>query len=59
MTSVAVPPQYGVGPHQQPHPVQHIAWQAADQSGQERPVARFEPDPLPTQLPFQYRDLMV
>ncbi|MFI9273224.1 hypothetical protein ACIGXM_21225 [Kitasatospora sp. NPDC052896] len=55
---VAVPPQHGVRLHQQPYSVQHVAWQAAEQSRQQRPVARFKSDSLPAQLPFKYRDLM-
>ncbi|MGW7441945.1 hypothetical protein [Kitasatospora sp. NPDC054795] len=55
---VTVPAQYGVGPHQQPHPTQHLRRQSLQQRGQDCPVACYEADPLAAQLPLQNADLM-
>ncbi|MFE4678036.1 hypothetical protein [Streptomyces sp. NPDC056721] len=55
---IAVPVKYRVGPHQQPHPAQHLPWQAMEERRQERPIARVEPKSLPVQLPFQNADLV-
>ncbi|WP_406425455.1 hypothetical protein OH809_43410 [Streptomyces sp. NBC_00873] len=52
---ITVPAQQRVRPHQQSHPAQHLSRQALEQRGQERPVTRVEPDPLPVQLPLQSR----
>jgi hypothetical protein len=41
---VAVPAQHRVRAYQQPHTMQHVAGEAVEQSRQEGPVGRSEPD---------------
>jgi hypothetical protein len=48
----------GLWPDQQPEPAKHVPWEAVQQCGQERPVARAEPRPGRAQLPLQHRDLV-
>ncbi len=55
---VAVPPEYRVRPHQQPHSAQYLPWQAIKERRQERPVARVESNLLSVQLPLQNTDLV-
>ncbi|MFE7152941.1 hypothetical protein [Streptomyces sp. NPDC057636] len=55
---VAVPAQYRIRLHQQPHPAEHLPWQALEERGQEGPVTRMKPNLLPVQLPFQNADLV-
>lgn len=55
---VAVPAQHGLGAHEQPDPVQHVAGQSVQQRGEQRPVGRRELRPLTMQLPFQDGKLM-
>ena len=55
---IPVPAQHRVGPHQQPEPAEHVAWDPVQQGGQERPVGGGEPRPDRAQLPFQHRDLV-
>ncbi|MFC9631230.1 hypothetical protein ACFTY8_18510 [Streptomyces mirabilis] len=55
---VAVPSQHGVWSDQQSHLSKRPAWQALEQRSEERPVARVESHPMPTQLPLQHGDLV-
>jgi hypothetical protein len=55
---VAVPEQYPVRAHQQPHLTQHATRETVKQRGQERPVARGEPCSLLAELAFQHHELM-
>jgi hypothetical protein len=55
---VAVPPQDGLGAHQQSNPPQHVAGESVQQRREESPVGGIEPHLLPLQLPLQHRDLV-
>jgi hypothetical protein len=55
---VTVPPQDGVGAHQQPCPPQHVAGESVQQRREDGPVRAIEPYPLAGQLPLQHRDLV-
>jgi hypothetical protein len=54
----SVPVQHGLGAHQQPQSVQHLAGQAVEDSGEQHPVSGGEPDLLAVQLPFEDGDLV-
>jgi hypothetical protein len=54
---VAVPPQDGLGAHQQPHPMQRVPGESVQQRRQQGAVSRVEPD-LRAQSAFEHRDLM-
>jgi hypothetical protein len=55
---VPVPAQHRVRLDRQPEPAEHVAWEAVQQGGQERPVGGGEPRPVRAQLPPQDGDLV-
>jgi hypothetical protein len=55
---VAVPAQDGIRADQQAEPLQRRAGQRLEQSGQQRPIGRLEPDPLVAELALQHAELV-
>ena len=55
---VAVPPQDGLGAHQQSYPAQQVAGEPVKQRGEDGPVRGMEAYLLAGQLPLQHRDLV-
>jgi hypothetical protein len=55
---VTVPSEDRVGSHQQSKAMQRRPRKPLQQRGQQRPIGRFEADPLPAQLAPQNRELV-
>lgn len=55
---VAMPAQHRLRSNHEPDLVQHMAGQAMQQRGQERPIGPGEPYPRPAQLPLQDGELV-
>ena len=55
---IAVPAQDGVRADQQADSLQRGAGQRLEQSGQQRPIGRLEPDPLVAELALQLAELV-
>jgi hypothetical protein len=53
-----MPAQHRIRAYQQHQPVQARSRQRTEQYSQPRPIGRFEPDPLPTELALQHHELM-